>query len=82
MRFPSKAVVESLRMEFPAGTRVELVRMDDPQAPPVGTKGTVLGVDDIGSIMVAWDNGCGLSVAFGEDLCRKVETTSDGVKRL
>ena len=69
MRFPSKEVVERIRSEYPAGTRVELVRMDDPQAPPVGTKGTVLGVDDIGSIMVAWDNGCGLSVAFGEDLC-------------
>ena len=82
MRFPSKEVVERIRKEFPSGTRVELLRMDDPQAPPVGTKGTVLGVDDIGSIMVSWDNGCGLSVAFGEDLCRKVEGTSDGAKRL
>ena len=52
--------------------RVELVRMDDPQAPPVGTKGTVLGVDDVGSILVAWDNGSGLNVAFGEDICRKI----------
>ncbi|MFR8727800.1 MAG: DUF4314 domain-containing protein [Dysosmobacter sp.] len=82
MRFPSKEIVEGIRRDYPAGTRVELVRMDDPQAPPVGTKGTVLGVDDIGSIMVSWDNGCGLSVAFGEDLCRKVEGTSDGAKRL
>ena len=63
MRFPSKAIVEMLRRQYPVGTRVELVRMDDPQAPPIGTKGTVRGVDDIGSIMVAWDNGCGLSVA-------------------
>ena len=47
--------------------------MDDPQAPPVGTKGTVLGVDDVGSILVAWDNGSGLNVAFGEDVCRMVE---------
>jgi hypothetical protein len=30
------------------------------------------GVDDIGSVMVAWDNGCGLSVAYGEDACRVV----------
>ena len=72
MRFPSKAVVEVLRHQYPVGTRVELVRMDDPQAPPIGTKGTVKGVDDIGSIMVAWDNGCGLSVAYGADICRKV----------
>ena len=72
MRFPSKAVVEVLRRQYPVDTRVELVRMDDPQAPPIGTKGTVKGVDDIGSIMVAWDNGCGLSVAYGADICRKV----------
>ena len=82
MKFPSREIGERILREYPAGTRVELVRMDDPQAPPVGTKGTVLGVDDIGSIMVAWDNGCGLSVAFGEDLCQKVEGTSDGAKRL
>lgn len=53
MRFPSKEIVERIRREYPAGTRVELLRMDDPQAPPIGTQGTVMGVDDIGSIMVA-----------------------------
>ncbi len=37
------------------------------QAPPVGTKRTVRGVDDIGSVMVAWDNGCGLNVVLDED---------------
>lgn len=72
MRFPSKETVEHIRNEYPVGSRVELVRMDDPQAPPIGTKGTVRGVDDIGSIMVAWDNGSGLSVAYGEDICRKL----------
>ena len=82
MRFPSKEVVERIRKEFPSGTRVELLRMDDPQAPPIGTQGTVLGVDDIGSIMVAWDNGSGLSVVLGEDLCRKVKNTSDGGKQV
>ena len=72
MRLPSKETVERVRKEYPVGTRVELVRMDNPQAPPVGTKGTVRGVDDIGSIMVAWDNGCGLSVTYNEDSCRVV----------
>ena len=71
MRMISKEALQALRGRFPKGTRVELVKMDDPQAPPIGTKGTVLGVDDIGSIMVAWDNGCGLSVAYGEDICRR-----------
>lgn len=72
MRMISKEALQALRERFPNGTRVELVQMDDPQSPPVGTKGTVRGVDDIGSIMVSWDNGCGLSVAYGEDICRKL----------
>lgn len=46
--------------------------MDDSQAPPPGTKSTVKGVDDIGSIMIDWDNGSGLSAAWGEDIVRKV----------
>lgn len=68
--FPSREIVERIRKQYPVGSRVELVKMDDPQAPPVGTKGTVRGVDDIGSVMVAWDNGSGLSVAYGADICR------------
>lgn len=56
----------------PAGTRVELMVMDDPQAPPVGTKGTVLGVDDTGSLLMKWDNGSGLNVVYGEDRVAKV----------
>ena len=68
--FPSQETVERIRERYPVGCRVELVRMNDVQAPPIGTKGTVIGVDDIGSIMVKWDNGSGLSVAYGEDSCR------------
>ena len=47
--FPSRETVERVRRQYPAGTRVELVRMDDRQAPPAGTRGTVIGVDDTGS---------------------------------
>ena len=72
MRFPSKETVERVRSEYPAGTRVELVRMDDAQAPPVGTRGTVWGVDDTASLMVHWDNGSGLHVVYGEDIVRKI----------
>jgi hypothetical protein len=73
MRFPNKEVVERIRRQFPVGCRVELIRMDDVQAPPIGTKGTVTGVDDTASIMVSWDNGSGLNVVYGEDLCQKIE---------
>jgi hypothetical protein len=71
--FIRKEILEKLRKEYPPGTRVELIRMEDIQAPPTGTQGTVIGVDDIGSIMVSWDNGSSLSVVYGEDSCRKLE---------
>jgi hypothetical protein len=48
--------------------------MDDVQAPPIGTKGTVIGVDDTASVMVRWDNGSGLNVVYGEDSCRKLDS--------
>lgn len=73
MKFPNRETVERVRREYPAGTRVELVRMDDVQAPPIGTRGTVTGVDDTASIMVAWDNGSSLHVIYGEDACRKLQ---------
>ncbi len=76
--FPSKETVERIRKQYPVGCRVELVRMDDAQAPPIGTKGTVRYVDDIGSVGVAWDNGSSLQVVYGEDLCKKLEEISDG----
>lgn len=72
MRTPSREIIERLRQDFPVGCRVELVKMDDKQAPPVGTLGTVIVVDAVGTVHVDWDNGCGLGAAFGEDIIRKV----------
>ena len=71
--FVKREIVERLRKQYPVGTRVELVRMNDEQAPPIGTRGTVTGVDDLGSIMISWDNGGSLSVVYGEDLCKKID---------
>lgn len=72
MRFPNKETVERVRRQYPVGTRVELVQMDDFQAPPIGTRGTVEGVDDTASLLVAWDNGSHLNVIYGEDVVRKI----------
>lgn len=72
LKFPSREIVEQLCRDYPAGCRVELVRMDDAWAPPVGTLGTVVDVDDTGSIMVDWDNGSDLGVLYGIDAVRKV----------
>ena len=73
MKFPNKELIESLRKRYPTGARVVLDHMEDVQAPPIGSKGTVRGVDAIGSIMVAWDNGGSLSVVYGEDSCHVVK---------
>ena len=72
--FPDRKIVEWFKKEYPNGTRVELLQMNDTFAPPIGTLGTVKGIDDIGSIQVRWDNGSGLSVAYCEDSVRKVES--------
>ena len=69
MRIPSKQKIENLRALYKRGTRVRLDEMDDRHAPPIGTEGTVLCVDDIGSIHVKWDNGSMLAVVSGKDYC-------------
>ena len=72
MLFANKEQVQRLRLQYPAGTRVELVEMDDAQAPPIGTLGTVIGVDDTASLLVAWDNGSHLNVIYGVDRVKKL----------
>jgi hypothetical protein len=72
--------LKHLRETYPTGTRVELVQMDDAQAPPIGTKGTVTGVDDTGSLLVDWDNGSGLNVIWGVDVVRKVPSMTDTIR--
>ena len=49
--------VELLRQRYPEGTRICLDHMEDLCPVESGTKGTIIGVDDIGSVMVKWDNG-------------------------
>ncbi|MEG1925306.1 MAG: DUF4314 domain-containing protein [Ruthenibacterium sp.] len=72
MQYVSKKI-EKTREEYPEGTRVMLVFMDDSQAPLSGTFGTVCGVDDIGQIHVHWDSGSSLALNPEEDIFRKIE---------
>lgn len=62
-----KRKIIRLKEKFPKNTRLKLISMDAIQAPPSGTFGTVLGVDDIGMILVKWDNGSTLSLIPEED---------------
>lgn len=76
----NKKILETLRKEYPKGTRVRLLKMNDDYAPPIGTLGTVESIDDIGSIKVFWDNGSSLSVLYGEDEVEKVEILTEDIK--
>ena len=64
--------IQFLKDLYPAGTRVKLVEMNDIQAPPIGTLGTVMYVDDIGTIHIKWDNGSTLGAAYTEDRVSKI----------
>ena len=55
--------VKTLKSLYPNGTRVKLLEMEDPFAPPIGTLGTVIGVDD---------NGQSLNVLYGIDKIMKL----------
>ena len=72
MRFPSKETVERVRQEYPVGTQVVLVSMNDVHAPPVGTIGKVTHVDDCATVHIAWNNGSTLGAVYGEDVIRKL----------
>ena len=71
MKIPTKKQIQWLEGQYPVGTRIVLGAMDDPHAPPPGTKGTVRYVDDMGQLGVRWDNGSSLSLIPGEDNFRK-----------
>lgn len=70
-----KETLQALREEYPKGTRVELLQLEDPYNTKLvpGCKGTVLLVDDIGTIHVSWDCGSSLGIVYGVDSCRKLE---------
>lgn len=56
-----------LRLQFPKGTKVKLISMDDSQPVPAGTIGEVEYVDDAGQIQVKWSNGRSLALIPGVD---------------
>lgn len=49
---------ERYKQSYPPGTRVMLLNMNDPYSPvESGMRGTVQSVDDIGQLLMKWDNG-------------------------
>ena len=63
----STADIKTLRELYPAGTRIRLLKMDDIQAPPAGTEGTVTFIDDAGTIHMRWNTGSSLGLIAEEN---------------
>lgn len=70
--FPDERTVNRIKRMYPVGCKVKLLKMEDSQAPPVGTIGTVVNVDDMGTIHISWQNGSSLGVVYGEDRCVRI----------
>lgn len=72
MKNLNKETLKQIKNEYPAGSNIVLLKMDDIQAPPIGTIGKVKGVDSAGSILVSWRNHGSLNVVYGEDIVKKI----------
>lgn len=73
MQFPSKAYLEQLRKDYPAGTKIQLISMRDEKYPVLpGTVGEVTHIDDMGSIHMKWQNGSSLALIPEVDSFRVV----------
>lgn len=66
------AKVKMYKESYPKGTRLELIYMEDSQAVPSGTKGTVVCVDDMGTIHMKWDNGRTLGLIPDVDSFKRI----------
>lgn len=63
----NEKLLERLRNMYPVRTRVRLLYMDDVQAPPYNTLGTIKNIDDMGTIHVLWDTGSSLGLVSEVD---------------
>lgn len=76
MKIPTENELDRIRRDYPVGAIIELIEMSDKFAPPSGTLGEVIGVDDMGDLEIRWATGNGLKVILSEDRIRKLK---DGV---
>lgn len=78
----SKAI-KRRKEQFPSKTRVRLIKdLKDPYTQiPVGMNGTVIKVDDIGTVHVNWDNGSRLGACL-EDSIERCDTNVSRLDRI
>ena len=67
--------LDLLRLMYPSGTRIKLIKMNDPPETdplPPGSVGTIDHVDDGCQLQMRWDCGRSLGLVPGEDSFRKL----------
>lgn len=73
MRRMSRELVDYYKKNYPKGTRVQLDRMgNDPMPVESGTRGTVVSVDDMGTLHCEFDNGRCLGICPEVDSFHKI----------
>ena len=74
MKTMNRGRIEFYKKNYPAGTRIQLDSMgdDEPRPVPAGTKGTVISVDDIGTVHCKFDNGRCLGICPEVDSFHKI----------
>lgn len=79
MKTMSRGRIEFYKENYPVGTRIQLDRMnaDDPRPIPAGTKGTVISVDDIGTVHCEFDNGRCLGICPEVDAFHKISEQTE-----
>ena len=64
--------IAEIRLNYPPGTRIELIHMEDNWSVPAGSCGIVEHVDDAGQIHMKWDNGRTLAIVPQVDKFRRL----------
>ncbi len=78
MRTMSEKRIKFYKEQYPRGTRICLDSMgDDPDPVPSGSKGTVIAVDDIGSLHCEFDNGRSLGICPEVDRFHKISEQTE-----
>ena len=69
MKCGTREYVDMIKMKFLKGTRIKLDAPvnDDFSKLKAGDEGTVVCVDDVGTIHMKWDSGSGLGLIYRED---------------
>ena len=65
--------IQQYKEMYPKGTRIMLDHMNDPRPVQAGTAGTVIVVDDIGTVHCKFDNGRQLGICPEVDSFHKIE---------